>query len=345
MKKISSFLTNRIAPSAGFSEGQYKDDPGDSTGSGALAQTPNDFYYGFLALIKKYIGGVSDTDESENASDMRDAIENAIGIKNENVSEYVNTTTYAQDDHVMYLGLQFVSMINSNTGNAPLDNPDKWFPCMERNEVVRAWRDAVNLSGGFAALHDKRDATNYRLLFEAGKYNFGGDSGESGVNKQATALHLDGTTVTGNTTLENLLDVGGANEYHLLDVIAPDVLGTRTLLDSRGRTDRVVDNSGGDTENVGVIQDDAMQRFTGTIRAWGSTIPWSTFFNGVFTRSASGTGIFRPASSTTPETNDNLIFNNANSTFPNAAKTDDDETRMKNYTVGVPYIIILNDIP
>lgn len=336
MKKITGYLTNFTAPAAGTSEGKFKDDPGDGTGSGAVVQTINDVWYGLAAIAKKYIGGISDTDETESASDMMDSIETAIGIKNENVLEYDNTTTYAQDDIVMYLGLQFVSMEAANTGNAPLDYPDKWFACFSRDDVVQKWRDGVNISGGFAALHNKRDATNYRLLFEAGEYNFGGDSGR---NFQATGLHLDGTQVTANPTLVALLDVGGANEYHLLDVIAPDIIGIRTLIDSLARTDRVVDDTAGLTENVGVVQEDALQRITGGFtRLYAEA---ATTASGAFSSSLNSSN--RATSGVSDGVYD-YSFNNNNSTSPNAAKTNDEETIMKNYTVGVPYVLIMQEI-
>jgi len=332
MKKISSYLANYISPSAGFSEGRLKDDPGDATGSGATVQTGNDWLYGMYATILKYLGVLSDTDESETASDFRDSIEVMAGVKNSNVSEYDNTTTYAQDNHVMYLGVQFVSMISSNLGNNPMDNPDKWLPCLDRDDVFVKFRNGETILGGIEALHDYRDS-GYRQLFEWGKYNFGGDSGR---DFQATGLHLDGTVVTGNTTLENLLDVGGANEYHLLDIIAPDVAGTRTLLDTRGRAPRIVDAGGGDTSNVGVVQEDQFQGHWHSMDINPIGGP-----NNSFAAAAGNAGVASPGPRST------LLDNKAadiETDGVNGTPRIGSETRMKNYTIGVASIIILNEI-
>lgn len=340
MKKLSTYLTNYTAPSAGFSEGKFKDDPGDSTGSGAVVQTINDLWYGIETFAKKYIGGISDTDESETSSDILESIEKLAGVANENVSDYSGSTTYAQDDHVMYLGLQFVSMINSNAGNTPIDNPDKWIMCHNRDEALLLWQKGEDISGGFHQLHDIRDVTNYRQIFKMGKYNFGGDSGR---NYQCTGLHLDGDTVTGDATLVALLDVGGADEYHLLDIIAPDVLGIRTLLDSKGRVSRSVDGTGGDTEDVGLSQEDAMQKITGHFE--GSALIGVAIAPTASGSLQIGTSASRGQSTQGGTGTEQAIdFDNSQSTSPNAAKTDDDETRMKNYTKGLSYILIMQEI-
>jgi len=180
MKKITAYLSNYTAPSSGFSEGRLKDDPGDGTGSGITVNTHNDFLYGFLAPIKKWLGAVSETDESETASDMLTAIERAAGVANENVSAWANGTAYSQDDHVMYNGVQFVCMPSAgSTGEDPFAYPAVWMPCFGRDEALRKWREGNSIEGGFAAVHNKRDTSNYRAFWEWGKYNFGGASGKN----------------------------------------------------------------------------------------------------------------------------------------------------------------------
>lgn len=77
MKSLSSYLTNIIAPSTGYSEGQYKDNPGDDTGTGMTAQAMNDILYALFAVITKY-DAVSNTNETEAASDFLDALEAAF---------------------------------------------------------------------------------------------------------------------------------------------------------------------------------------------------------------------------------------------------------------------------
>lgn len=77
MKKLSSYLANLIDPSAGYSEGQIKDDPGNLTGSEIRAQMWNDIFYAIMAFITKW-WSISDTSENETSSDFRNAVENAI---------------------------------------------------------------------------------------------------------------------------------------------------------------------------------------------------------------------------------------------------------------------------
>lgn len=337
MKNISAYLTNFDAPSAGFSEGKLKDDPGDASGSGITVLTHNDFLYGHVAAIIKYLGALSGTDESETASDVLDAIETMSGIKNPNTADYDNSTTYAQDDLVMYLGVQFSSMINSNLGNNPLDNPDKWLPCFNRDDAVVKWRNGEDIKGGMEAVHDFRDA-GYRQNFTWGKYNFGGNTGR---NFDAFGVHLDGTVVTANPTLEAIFDVGGPDEYHLLDIIAPDVVGTRTLLDARGRVPRIVDAGGGDTENVGVVQGHAIENIIGklTDRKIGNGGKLTEFATGAFAIGADVSTFSTVLSDATVLTRSEIDFDTSL-----VVDTDPDETRMKNYSVGVPSLLVLQEI-
>jgi len=338
MKKLSSYLTDFTAPSSGYSEGKLKDDPGDGTGSGIVVATHNDFLYGFLALVKKWSGAVSDTDESETASDILKSVERCVGIQNENVAEWANATTYGQDAHVMYLGVQFVSMVASNTGNIPMNYPAKWMPCFNRDDAMVKWRNGEDIKGGFENVHNHRNAA-YRIYFQWGKYNFGGDAGR---NFQATGVHLDGTVITGNAPLVALFDVGGAHQYHLLDIIAPDVAGTRTLMNARGRAARVVDGSGGVTAVVGAVQADQFQ-------AWqsGAIVSGTSYF-GAGTTPGNGTDSYIAANqvvssyATTYQGNTAKIT--ALSDGTNGAPRTGTETRMMNYTVGIPAVIVMVEI-
>ncbi|HOW83280.1 MAG TPA: hypothetical protein PK573_12020 [Spirochaetota bacterium] len=77
MKDIRSYLLNYTPASSGYSFGKLKDNPGDDTGSAVTEKWANDLMYAFYAFINKY-GTVSDTDESESASDFVDAVEAAF---------------------------------------------------------------------------------------------------------------------------------------------------------------------------------------------------------------------------------------------------------------------------
>lgn len=333
MKDIRTYLSNYTAASSGFSLGRLKDDPGDGTGSGITVNTHNDFLYAILAPIKKWIGAVAGTDESETASDMMTAIERAAGVANENVAEWSNSTTYAQDAHVMNLGIQFVSMAGSNTGNNPFDNPDKWMPCFGRDEAVRMWRDGRDIDGGFAAVHNKRDTSNYRAFFQWGKYNFGGANGR---NFQAYGVHLDGQVLTGNSDYEAIFNIGETDEYHLLDIIAPEVMGTRTMMDSKGRVPRIVDATGGSAANVGVIQADQMQGFRQTIKN-SSTNTMVYGFAGTYSgeEPTMNAGRTDRAAYLTSD----FVTDGTNGT-PRIGT----ETRMKNYSVGLKSVLVFVEI-
>jgi hypothetical protein len=293
------------------------------------------------APILKYKGAVSGNLESDIASDNLDAIELAIGIQNENTTEYINTTTYDIDDEVMYLGEQFVSLATANTGNNPLDNPDKWMPCLSRTNIIKLWQDGVLQDGGLGAVHNNRDA-NYRTSFKLGKYNFGGSSGR---NFQAYGVHLDGAVVTGDTTLEAVLKVGLTGEYHFLDIIAPDVAGTRSLVDIRKRVERVGDATGGVTENIGGVQNFATQGWqayaaaddTGARNLYGltgnrdTTPQTSTLANSTTMRMT-----------TTAQGATNRI--KAGNDGTNGDIQTASETRMMNYVVVLKYLIILHEL-
>ena len=350
MKKIASYLTNFIAPSAGFSEGQLKDDPGDGSGSGTTVQTGNDWLYACYALIKKYIGVSSDTDESETASDVMDSVETMAGVKNPNVSEYSNVTAYVADDHVMYLGIQFVAMV-STTGNEPFSNPDKWLPCFNRDDAFVKWQKGDDIAGGFDVLHDYRDAA-YRQVFSWGQYNVGGDAGK---NFEAFGIHLDGTQITLDATLEAIFDVGGGGEYHLLDIIAPDVVGTRTLMDSRGRVAACIDAGGGNRAIVGDVQEDAFQGHLHAITVDNDAhnhvadIRGTATIDGAASRVGTETGAGAKTDSTTIDINSDS-HNHVGSASSPIADLDGTprtglETQMKNFSVGVTSVLVINELP
>jgi len=338
MKDLRTYLVNFAVAVAGFGNGKLLDESG--------VATHNDFYYAHHAPVQKYLPSQDFTgaDESDDDSDVRDAYEHMVGIQSESVSEWDVATPYVQDDHVIYRGIQFVLMIANNTGSDPFANPDKWLPCFAREDAFVKWHKGDNITGGFDILHNFRDA-GYRQYFGWGKYNTGGASAGSGVNYEGFGVHLDGTVITGDATLEAIFDVGGANEYHLLDVIAPDVVGTRTLLDARGAAAAVVDAGGGDREDVGSYQDDAAQRVTGQFQTRmhaGISAPLLSNNIGAFSDGGDVNKAY-PTSVSAGVTLSGIIdFDNDDSTSPNASKTDDAETRMKNYSVGVPSVLVIN---
>lgn len=330
MRDLRNYLTNYIAATGGFTFGQFKNDPGDDSGSGILAQMDNDIIYSLYSTILKYRnGGISDTAESENAPDFLDAIEEMIAIQINGVSQWVVSTTYAQDDSILRFGIQFVSMEAGNTGNDPLLKPDKWLPCLEFRDAFAKFQAGTVFPANLYKIHDFRVGT-YRQYFPFGDYNVGGNSGKS---FEVFGVHLDGTVITGNGTLEAIFDVGGGGEYHLLDVIAPDITGTRTLMDARGRVARAVDAGGGDTEVVGDVQGDTGQGHRHDPLVGGNSFTMS--FGGFPVDP--GTGFY--GGDSIADTTGNPVTDTINGT-PRISS----ETRMKNYSVGVPFVIVINEV-
>ena len=90
--------------------------------------------------------------------------------------------------------------------------------------------------------------------------------------------------------------------------------------------------AGGQVSTFGSgIQEDAMQRITGTMAySVQHQIPNTNGVSGVFTLHRTGGG-----NSSGGNTCGNYTFNSANSTSPNSAKTDDIETRPRNRTFRI----------
>ena len=114
MKEILNYLTNSTAPSAGFSLGRLKDDPGDGSGSGVIVATHNDFLYALYAPILKYLGAVSDTDESESASDFTDALERIAQTLGASV--HIASYDYLDKSYILRDGIIWRANANIDTG-------------------------------------------------------------------------------------------------------------------------------------------------------------------------------------------------------------------------------------
>lgn len=89
-------------------------------------------------------------------------------------------------------------------------------------------------------------------------------------------IALDGSTVTGDANLVAALDVGGANQHALIDLIAPDSLGTRTLIDMGERV-MAGQSASGNNDTRGEVLADRFQGWqagvdednTGAREYWG----------------------------------------------------------------------------
>ncbi len=249
MKDPRDYLANYTPPSAGHSLGRLKDDPGDETGSGITVLTHNDFLYAFISTILKHrTGGLSEADESESASDFRDALEELVGAKVHGVSDWSAATTYnTLGTAVMRGGMQFTSIRNSyNTNKPPETNPLFWLKVPKVDTLVERYHEGIIIPATLSPLHTY-GGTYYQQTFSLGRHRIG--DALTGAFCNAFGIHLDGTTVVGGSTLATAIAAHWAK-----DIIAPDVAGVRTLKDLRECVIRSMGAAGGNAPTLAEVQ-------------------------------------------------------------------------------------------
>jgi hypothetical protein len=136
----------------------------------------------------------------------------------------------------------------TNQGIDPSD-PDNalyWYEPDSARDLKRAANRGTVIDGDFHTVND-RAGGNFNTSLLINKFKVGA------VNKELHMVHLDGSVVTGNSNLEALLLT---NPY--VDLIAPDNLGTRTLIDT-GDYVTTPQSVGGDADVVGVLREDQFQ--------------------------------------------------------------------------------------
>lgn len=197
--------------------------------------------------------------------------------KSDTVEDWDSTESSAYDSAeviVKKATLHFMSTGEaSNSNKNPLSpaNTAYWYPVPSPEELIHYALSGKPVMGDMHSIHD-RSGSNYATSFKIDSryvdgtlYNF-------------FAVHLDGSTVTGDATLVARLGVGGANEHPYVDIFAPDSLGTRTLIDGGERTISG-QSSGGESDTVGEMQEDRFQGWqigadadnTGAREYWGIT--------------------------------------------------------------------------
>lgn len=255
-------------------------------------------------------------------------------------NEWSSGITYSEDDVAWVAGDQYVSLKDENTGNDPLTKPGWWLIAPSFEETMRDFQSAQLQWGSIAPVHDIRN-TNYRSQYLAGYYR------RNNRIFKTYHVHLDGAAITGSSLLESLFDIGGDNEYFALDAVSKNALGTYNLTDTRGYSFRTIDSVGGDTENIGVLQEDALQNITGSLGSSGSPLMAGANIDGTEGSGALsltqqtgdyGRGAGEPGTYGRPI--ESISFDASDS--PDARTAD--ETRMKNLTVGVPYIVMVVEI-
>jgi len=221
----------------------------------------------------------------------------------------------------------------SNLGKDPADpqSDSWWIPSKGWDKFKDMASEGISNPGG---MHPWTD-------FSSGDYQQNIKLDEiirGGVTYDVYGVILDGTQVTLDATLEAIFDPSGAKEYPWINEFAPDSLGTRTLIDMRGRSTRGMTAGGGVAATLAEVQEDAGQRITGYIQKEAAA---SGDIGGVLTEDGASTlpigrGLFGTGDAT-----GRLRFDNSLSTSPNTAKTNDVETRIKALVRGVDYIIVI----
>ena len=332
MKKPSSFLTNTTTP-AGRANGQAINDPGGGTGTGMDEEIYNDPAYAAIAPIESYKdGGISDTDETTLASDMRDTLEEMTdkrvtdSVGSASLNEWDSGTTYSSVTQVTHKGFQFVAYnLTGNLNKNPLLFPDFWMLIPKPDDLLDKFFSGQVCSGGLSDIAD-RAGGNYAQNIEYGHYRLGGNGDDF---YEFFRVALDGTVVTGDTTLEDdIFKEGTADEYWNIDIIAPDVVGTRTLLDM-GDYIPTPQSSSGDGDTVGDLIED---QFQGHWHAWGTDGSDTDTGAGTFpvTGTSTDTNVF-PAKQYEEDTNNSFGTPRIGST-----------THGKRFTEGASYIIVMN---
>lgn len=225
-----------------------------------------------------------------------------------------------------------------NSGKDPANpvNVDYWYPS-DGPDLLEKWaKKGKVVPGGMHDINDRAGAQYAQdLLIDQIK--------KGATTFNLTKVSLDGTTVTGDTNLEDdILKVGTINEYPYLDIYAPDILGTRTLLEMGGH---VVESmtSGGGVDVMGFVHEDYMQRITGHAEAprllQGSVVLDN--FTGSLSRGVSAS-IVGAGSDSTPTITQAIDFDSSNSLLPNAAKTNPDRTAHAALVEGIASIIVMH---
>lgn len=328
MKYPSDFLTNTTTP-AGRAGGQAINDPGGDTGTGVDQEIYNDPAYAIIATVDSWKeGGISSSHETTINSDMRDAIEEMGSIKVSGISDYAPTTSYINPgtltDLVMWKGFQFINISAvANLGNDPLANPTLWFKIPKVDKLMDDSYSGDPINGGMSPMSN-RAGSQYLQNMLFGKYRLGGN-GDDFYNFYRVAL--DGTVITGDATLEAIFDVGGLNQYPYLDLYAPDVVGTRTLLDM-GEYITTPMSVGGENDILAQLQDDRGQGH------WHEGRRSTSNGQGGINETYSGSGADNQTPSSATITA--AITDTVNGT-PRTGLT----TRPKEFTVGASYIIVM----
>lgn len=248
-------------------------------------------------------------------------------------NEWSDLRTYDAGE-IAYIGdVQFVSLAGSNLDKDPVFETDWWKPAPDIKEVLEKYNKAVPDRGGMNNIHNIRNAA-YKKSFLIGKYKLGSRTLE------AYGVHIDGSVVTGDATLEDIL-----TGYKYIDLMAPDSLGTRTLLNYQGRVPRVVTSASGGTGDslaVSLVQEDQMQGHWHAERVNAYNVNADSRYPTDYRAGNDATGAavnHLEYTQVNVKSTVDAITDGVNGT-PRTGL----ETRMKNWVEGVPYIVVIKEV-
>jgi hypothetical protein len=318
MQNLNSIVTNYDAATTDFPEGKFRDNPGDSTGSGVMAAMCNDLWYAAASIIKKYkTGGKSGAAETVISSDLLSALEALAKDQASSIPVWSASTTYSIDTQVTRFGINFISIYNasSNLNQDPITSPLFWNALPTAQEILYNYSHGVIVHGGSHPRHDYNNAA-YQQYFPLGLHSMGG---VDGISFNAYGVHLDGSAV-GSGTLSTIIEA-----WFLKTAFAPGSTGSRVLKDARGKLLRAIDLATGQADEIGEVLQDQMQGHTIGTAALASIKTSASAGGGsmevVRTEAGTALGIITDGTHNTPRTG---LF-----------------TRDKSITVGVPYAVIV----
>lgn len=240
------------------------------------------------------------------------------------IAEYINNSIIGPQQAIMdYAGL----------------TPDGVTEAAGASQMIEAWGKAFGVGPGRGVtwwLDDGPAVTGDRVLLLTGQ----------GV-LIASYVELDAVVYVGDGN-NAAVEAGGGFFYRSSDAggATPDIAGPYLQLpDLRGYALRGLDvaaavDPDGASRFLGDVQLDAMQEIEGQIDFINNnSVTAMDTCSGAFAPSGGNTNSAAFPSTDTPNSTDNAIFRASQSTSPNAAKTDDDETRMTNISTnyGITY--------
>jgi hypothetical protein len=174
-------------------------------------------------------------------------------------------------------GKHFTSTgLTGNTNKDPINpaNINYWYPSPGIDKLIDMFMAGEVVRGGMHKVNNLGDA-DYSTSLLLDKATFGGTTYEF------YRVALDGSVVTGDATLEGILNTLSGTLYPHADIFAPDNLGTRTLVDMRGRGVTSMTTGGGEADIHGQVRDDQMQGHLHKLRGSGTEIPGAKYVGGM----------------------------------------------------------------